>query len=135
MLMGAGYGSALYFFVWVVNRRQDPGALEARDELFPWWVRAAMVVAGAVMVAIAAWMYLAPSRAIDLWPWALTPLTARAVLGTVAMGLELLLIAVARSWNEFDHANVLTYVYVAGLVGTLAAIAVLTMWMRRRIRA
>jgi hypothetical protein len=215
MLMGAGYGSALYFFVrvltgdrwhrvalgflpttvftwmmlgatllhwdkfrhgslpfalwfwiylitpalvpavWLLNRPRDPGALEARDAMFPRRVRSAMVVAGAAMLSIAAWMYLLPTSAIDVWPWALTPLTARAVaafvalpgvawlamaadgrwsaaraiLATVAIGLVLLLIAVGRSWNDFDHANALAYVYVAGLVGTLAAIVALSVLM------
>jgi hypothetical protein len=218
MLMGAGYGSALYFFVrvlterrwhrvalgfvpttlftwmmlgatllhwdrfrhgslpfalwfwvyvitpvlvpavWLVNRPHDSRDMERRDVRLPGWVRASMVVAGAAMLAIAAWMYLAPSSAIDVWPWALTPLTARAVaafvalpgvawlvmaadgrwssvrvvLATVAIGLVLLLVAVARAWAEFDHGNVLSYVYVAGLLATLAAIAALALWIRRR---
>jgi hypothetical protein len=42
------------------------------------------------------------------------------------------LIAVARAWDQFDHGNVLSYVYVSGLVGTLAAIRALAMFMRRR---
>jgi hypothetical protein len=53
------------------------------------------------------------------------------MLGTVAIGLGLLLIAVGRSWSEFDHSNVLSYVYLAGLIGTLAAIAALSLRMRR----
>ncbi|MGZ4148489.1 MAG: hypothetical protein ACXVQJ_00465 [Actinomycetota bacterium] len=217
MLMGAGYGSALYFFarvlterrwhrvglgflpttlftwmmlgatflhwdrfrhgslpfalwfwiylltpvvvpgLWLLNRRRDPGAPEPGEPSFPAWVRMAMVAAGAFMLAVAAWMYLVPTSAIGVWAWLLTPLTARAVaafvalpgaawlaivwdgrwsaartmLATVAIGLVLLLTAVARAWSEFDHANVLSYVYVAGLAGTLAAIAALTLWMRR----
>jgi hypothetical protein len=221
MLMGAGYGSALYFFVrvlterrwhrvalgflpttvftwmmlgatllhwdrfrhgslafglwfwvylitpvlvpavWIVNRSHDPGTPEPRDAQFRRWVRVAMVVAGAGLLSIAAWMYLAPASAIAVWPWVLTPLTARAVaafvalpgvawlaiaadgrwsaarvvLGTVAVGLVLLLVAVARAWDEFDHASVLADAYVAGLIGTLAAIAAISLWMRRRIDA
>jgi hypothetical protein len=42
-------------------------------------------------------------------------------------------VAVARAWDEFDHNRVLAYAYVAGLVGTLAAIAALGLWMRGRI--
>jgi hypothetical protein len=217
MLMGAGYGSALYFFVrvltgdrwhrvalgflpttvftwlmlgatllhwgrfhhgslpfmiwfwvylitpvlvpavWLLNRPHDPGRA-SRDAPFPSGLRIAMVVAGAGMLSIAAWMYLAPSSAIDVWPWVLTPLTTRAiasfvalpgvawvaiavdgrrsaapaVLGTLAFGLVLLLVAVARSWNQFDHGNALAYVYVAGLIGTLAAIATLSLWIRNQ---
>jgi hypothetical protein len=115
-----------------------------------------MVAAGVGMLAISAWLYAVPESAIARWPWMLTPLTARAiaafvalpgvawlaisaddrwsaarvVLGTVAIGLVLLLIAVARAWGEFDHGNALSYVYVAGLIGTLAVIGALSVWMR-----
>jgi hypothetical protein len=57
------------------------------------------------------------------------------MIETTAFGLVLLLVAVARSWHDFHHANVLTYVYFLGLVGTLAAIATLRTWMLRRIEA
>jgi hypothetical protein len=219
MLMGAGYGSALYFFVrvlterrwhrvglgflpitvftwmmlgatvihwdrfrhgsfpfalwfwiylitpvlvpavWLVNRHHDPGTLEDRDARFEGWVRSAMVATGAILLSIAAWMYLAPASAISVWPWELTPLTARAVaafvalpgvawlaiavdgrwsaaravLDTVAIGLVLLLVAVGSSRRDFDGHNALTYLYVVGLVGTLAAIITLHLWMRQRI--
>jgi hypothetical protein len=215
MLMGAGYGSALYFFVrvvterrwhrvalgfipttvftwmmlgatflhwekfrhgsapfllwlwiylvtpllvpavWFVNRSHDPGTREEHDPSYPSWMRPAMAVAGVGMSLIAAWMYVLPASAISVWPWMLTPLTARAVaafvalpgvgwlmiasderwssarvlLGTISIGLVLLLIAVARSWSEFDHASAFTYVYVAGLVGTLAIVGTLGAWM------
>jgi hypothetical protein len=46
-----------------------------------------------------------------------------------------LLIAVARAWNEFDPTNPIRLVYLGGLVGTLAAIGVLALWMRLRTRA
>jgi len=146
--------------VWLVNRRHDPRTPEARDAVFPAWTRRPMVAAGVGMLAISAWIYAAPEGAIARWPWMLTPLTARAisafvalpgvawlaiaaddrwsaarvVLGTVAIGLVLLLIAVARAWGEFDHGNALSYVYVAGLTGTLAAIGALSARMRRRAR-
>jgi hypothetical protein len=221
MLMGAGYGSAIYFFVrvlterrwhrvtlgfipttvftwmmlgatllhwdrfrhgsapfllwfwvylitpilvpavWLLNRSHDPGTLEDRDAFLPVWVRVAMAVAGIAMAGIAAWVYIAPGSASSVWPWPLTPLTARAVasfvalpavawvaialdgrwsasrvmLTTIAIGLGLLLIAVARAWSEFDPTNPLRLVYVGGLVGTLAAIGALSLWMRARLRA
>ena len=145
--------------VWIVNRRHDPGVPEARDAAFPAGLRVAMAGAGLGMLAISGWMYLAPSSAIAVWPWALTPLTARAVaafvalpgvawlaiasddrwsaagvmLGTVAIGLALLLVAVGRAWDQFDHSDPLSYVYVGGLIGTLGAIGALSAWMRRRV--
>jgi hypothetical protein len=57
------------------------------------------------------------------------------MLGTVALGLVLLLVAVVRSWNEFDPSNLLRVVYVIGLAGTLAAIGILTVRTRRTIEA
>jgi hypothetical protein len=219
MLMGAGYGSAIYFFihvlterrwhrvtlgfipttvftwmmlgatllhwdrfrhgstpfllwfwvylitpilvpaVWLLNRSHDPRTLEERDAMFPEWIRIAMAVAGIAMATIAAWLYLAPASVASVWPWPLTPLTARAVaafvalpavawltiaidgrwsasrmmLRTVALGLVLLLIAVIRAWGEFDPTNPLRVVYVAGLAATLIAIATLVLFMRRRV--
>jgi hypothetical protein len=216
MLMGAGYGSALYFFVrvlterhwhrvglgflattlftwmmlgatflhwdkfhhgtapfllwlWVyivtavlvpvvflVNRGHASRVPEDRDAAFPAPIRSLMIAAGVVMLAIAAWMYVLPDSAIAHWPWALTPLTSRAVaafvalpgvgwlaiasdprwsaarvmLGTVAIGLVALLVAVVRAWSQFDRGNPLCFVYVAGLVGTLAAVGGLALFMR-----
>lgn len=141
--------------VWFVNRRRDPRTLDGRDAMFPRWIRGAMVAAGVGILVVAAWLYVWPESAIGTWPWALTPLTARAVasfvalpgvawlaiavdgrwsaarvmLVTVALGLVLLLIAVARAWDEFDHGGALNVIYVAGLVATLAMIAVLGAWM------
>ena len=146
-------------FVWLMNRSHDPGSLEVRDAMFAPMIRRAMVATGAVLGAIAVWMYLDPEGTVAVWPWGLTTLTARAiaafvalpavawlaiaadgrasaataVLDTVAIGLVLLLVAVARSWHDFHHANVLTYVYFLGLVATLAAIATLRVSMFRRI--
>jgi ABC-type proline/glycine betaine transport system permease subunit len=119
-----------------------------------------MLVVGIGMLGIAVWLYLWPRSAISTWPWALTPLTARAaasfvalpgvawiamavdgrwsaarvMLTTVALGLVLLLVAVMRAWDEFDHGNPLSIVYVAGLVATLVAIGALGLWMRARVR-
>src|SRR5205085_6201173 len=195
MLMGAGYGSALYFFVrvltgrrwhevslgfipttvftwmmlgatllhwdkfrhgsfpfllwfwiylltpllvpgaWLLNRPHDPRVALAGDVVLPRWMRLAAAVAGAGMAGVAAWMYVAPSSAIGVWPWPLTPLTARAVaafvalpamawlaiavdgrwsaartmLATVAIGLVLLLIAVVGGWGAFDRSTRMDY--------------------------
>lgn len=144
--------------VWAWNRRRDPGVPDASDPPFPKPVVAALIASGVVMMAIAAWLFLIPSSAFGVWPWALTPLTARtvaafvalpgvawlaiaedgrwsatkAVVETLALGLVLLLIAVARAWEEFDTSRPLTWAYVGGLVSTLAALAVWYGWMDRR---
>ena len=141
--------------VWLVNRRHDPRMLEPDDRLFDLTIRRAMLVGGAVLVAIAAWMYLSPATAIAVWPWGLRPLTARTIaafvalpgvawlviaadgrwsasrilLDTIAIGLVLLLIAIARGWKDFQHEDVLTYIYFLGIVATLGAVAALDLSM------
>src|SRR5207237_9001549 len=88
---------------------------------------------------------------IRAWPWPLTPLTARAVAGfialpgvawlaiaadgrwsagrvavqTVALGVILLIGAVTRAWSEFDHYNPLSSLAVAGPAGTLVGLGAL----------
>lgn len=144
--------------VWVWNRRRDPGVPDPGDPRIPAPVVAALYVSGVAMLAIAAWLFVFPSSAIAVWPWSLTPLTARtvaafvalpgvswlaiatdgrwsatkAVVETLAVGLVLLLVAVARAWGEFDTGRPLTWAYVGGLVGTLAALVVWYVWMERR---
>ena len=63
--------------VWAQSRR--PGAAAPPGRSVPAALRAALLAQAAVMGALGAVMYVATSTAEDLWPWALTPLTARAV--------------------------------------------------------
>ena len=170
MLMGAGYGSAIYFFVRVLTERQwhRVGLGFLPITVFTWMMLGTTFLHwgrfrhGSFPFDLWFWIYLVtPVLVPAVWPWGLTTLTARVIAafvalpgvgwlaiaadgrwsaarvmtGTTALGLVLLLVAVARSWHDFHHANVLTYVYFLGLVGTLAAIAGLRAWMLRRIEA
>ena len=58
-------------------------------------LRATLAIEGGVMLAVSAIMLLAPDTAADLWPWALTPLTSRA-LGSFVLGVALVALLVAR---------------------------------------
>jgi hypothetical protein len=58
--------------------RRPPGP-PATGSPIPTPLRAALLVQVLVMGGVGAVMYVEPSTAADLWPWALTPLTARAV--------------------------------------------------------
>ena len=60
--------------------------------------------------------------------------STKTAVETLAVGHVFLLIAVARAWAEFDTSRPLTWTYVGGLVGTLAALAVWCAWMERARR-
>jgi len=136
---------------WLWNRRRDPGTLEDADVELAGPIKTVLVAAGIALLAVAAVMFARPTAVIGVWPWKLTPLTARAVAGfvalpgvawlamaadgrwsaaraavqTVGLGTILLLGAVIRAWSEFDHSNPLTYLYVGGLAATLIGLAAL----------
>jgi hypothetical protein len=71
----------------------DPaGAGEGR---LPAALRTAIAAEAAVMLAASALLLVAPDTAADIWPWALTPLTSRA-LGAFTLGVALVGLIVVR---------------------------------------
>jgi hypothetical protein len=146
---------------WVVNRRTDPGTPEPGESRLGRGVRGALLGAGAAQTAVALVLLVSPSTMIDVWPWALTPLTAQTLGGWFALpgitaimmgldgrpsaihitlqsqviGLALILLAAARDWDSFDTSNELSYVFVLGLGGLLAALLALEVRLRRFARA
>ncbi|HWC25508.1 MAG TPA: hypothetical protein VG474_02890, partial [Solirubrobacteraceae bacterium] len=126
---------------WLANRRTDPGTPEEGESRLSSPVRGALLAVGAIQTLVALFLLMSPSTMIDVWPWALTPLTAQTLGGWFALpgvtaimmgldgrpsaihitlhsqviGLALILVAAARDWGSFDTSNELTYVFVAGL--------------------
>lgn len=145
--------------VWLLNLRRDPGTSEGSDTVLTGAIKVVVAGAGLLLLAVAAVLFVRPPALIGIWPWPLTPLTARAVAGfvalpgvawlaiavdgrwsagraalqTVALGLVLLLGAVVRQWSEFDHSNPLSYIYTAGLVGTLVGLVALYVFEERAV--
>ncbi|MEA2219690.1 MAG: hypothetical protein QOJ35_2316 [Solirubrobacteraceae bacterium] len=145
---------------WLANRRTDPGHPEPGESLLGAPVRRLLVGAGALQATVALVLLLLPSTMIDVWPWALTPLTAQTLGGWFALpgitaimmgldgrpsairitlqsqviGLALILLAVAVRWGSLDSSNALSYVLVAGLGGLLIGLLALDLHMRRGIR-
>ena len=108
---------------------------------------------GGAVVLVALLAFAAPAITIDLWPWTLTPLTARIVATVIALfgslwvsvafsggrtaaripleahalGLAFLLIAALRGHGDIDWTNPLAAILVAGVLGmTLIDIRTLT---------
>ncbi len=141
----------LVFVVWLRNRMTDPASAEPGEVIIPPVIRLFIGVIGAITLAVSLLLFLQPALMIGLWPWKLTPLTAR-VLGAMfalpgmvglgiaseprwsaariileaqALSIAMILIATARAWSDFDQSNPLTWFFVGGLSFLLVAIAVL----------
>lgn len=160
--------TALYFTTpflvaaaWLFNRRTDPRRRSPEDAELPGPVRAVQAALGSAIVAIGGVLFVAPQAAIPLWPWALTPLTARVVgslfvlaglaqvsiatdarwsaarttLQSQLLALAGIDLAILLSWQGFKPAGSLTWGFVASLLLLLVAIAALLVVMERRARA
>lgn len=143
--------------VWLANHRQDPGP--ARGEtMLPPWIRVVFGVLGAAELVCVIIAFLKPALAMAIWPWKLTPFTARVVAGwfsltggfgiaaaadgrwsavrvtlqAAVIGLGLILVGVARAWSGFDAASSLTWVFIAFLALLLGAFVALLLAMEAR---
>jgi hypothetical protein len=113
--------------------------------------------AGGAVVLAALLAFAAPQSAIDVWPWTLTPLTARIVATVMALfgslwvsvalsggrtaaripleahgvGLAFLLLAAARGHGDIDWTNPLAAILVAGVAG-MVLVDVATLARSRR---
>ncbi len=104
---------------------------------------------GILATAMGVFLYLAPTRGIDVWPWLLTPLTARSTaaiffLGVAGLGiffdrrwpaariplqvamvmLVLILVSVVRDYDSVDTDKALASVLIAGFAAVLVGAAV-----------
>lgn len=142
---------------WLLNRRHDSRQPEPGERFIHRWVRAAAGAAGAVTLLISLFLFLSPALMIAVWPWALTPLTARvagamfALPGLVGLGIAMdarwsaarvilqsqsfsilmILIGALRAWGDFNPANPGSYLFVGGLLVMLVLIVGFYAWMER----
>ena len=122
------------------------GVDPTRSHRFPAFFGRALAVQSVVLTGLGAALLIAPVATASIWPWALTPLTGRAVgawlfgmglgaaqavreadferarIAFVAFGLAVLLqlVALGRYGGELDWSSVSGVVYVAVLLGVLA---------------
>ena len=148
------------FALWWFNRRTDSREPAPGEPIVSASVRRVAQVVAAGCFAAAAFFFLAPEQAIDVWPWQLTPLTSRVIgaftaqvgVGALLLSLDsrwsawklivetffvataLLLVGALRAWDDFDTGNALTYLYIGGLLAADAALLVLYLSMSRRPR-
>ncbi|MGH2982115.1 MAG: hypothetical protein ACRDKV_08750 [Solirubrobacterales bacterium] len=76
----AAYGIAAPVLIYLVAAtRAGGGGGEGPRLPMPGWLRAALVAQAAVFAFYGAGLFVSPSGLDGAWPWALTPLTARAI--------------------------------------------------------
>lgn len=143
----------LVFGVWLLNRRTE--APPSPDEpTVPAWAAYVIGSVGVLAGLTSAFTFLDPGRAISIWPWGLTPLTARVMasilaLGTAAVGafterrrsclrlmvevevfmLVLIGFGVVRATSEIDPDRPLTWLFGLGFLAVLGGSVAL---LRRR---
>jgi hypothetical protein len=71
--------------LWYYNQRTDSGQPEASDLIVPDAVRWVMRLAGLLALFLALAGLFFPNFLISIWPWTLTPLTARVISGWMAL--------------------------------------------------
>src|SRR5688572_4740701 len=145
-------------FIWFRNRVTDLGTPDAGDLVIPPLIRWIMAFAGVFQLAVGLAMFFFPGLFLSIWPWSLTPLTARVIGGwftlpgvgglmiaaekrwsAVRITLQgtliyvgLLLLGVLRAWADFDPAKPLTWVYLGMLMISFVGIGILYLWMENR---
>lgn len=145
----------LIFGVWFAQRRRAVPVTGDGPRL-PSAVAASGRALGVLASATGVLMFLAPRRALPVWPWPLTPLTARVVgaifcLGVAGLtgfagrrwsqlrillqvaGIMLALIAVAavRAHREWNSGRLLTWLFLVGFLSTAGGMA----WLYARMEA
>jgi hypothetical protein len=87
--------------VLIVVQQRRPGVDPPRRDPVPIWLAGAFAVQGLIMLAVGVALYVVPSTARTLWPWPLTPLTARAVASwLIAFGVAAVLTLVERDLSR-----------------------------------
>jgi hypothetical protein len=144
--------------LWLFNRRTDPRNLADTNRSIPPIVRWITGAVGVLLTLILLILFVVPEPMIDAWPWGVSPLTSRVLLGWAAVfsvasmfvafetrwtaakipieslviWFVLLLVGFARSWSDVDPANPILWGVLGGIVAYLIGLSVLYLVMERR---
>ena len=158
---------ALYFTTpflvlgtWLRNRRTDPGTPEPDDFVFPPIARYIIGGIGLANLIVSIALFIQPALMINIWPWALTPLTARIVGALYALegvfGIYLaadarwsaakltvetefvsavfILIAIVRTWYTFNPANPASWIFAINISAVVLVIPIFYLYLEGRRR-
>ena len=100
----------LVLAAWLRNRNMDPGTMDSDDVLVPLAIRWGIGVLGVLTFLIAMLLFLRPDLMSSVWPWKLSPLTARVLGGLFALtGAEEMSIALDARWSCPCGVSVVTH--------------------------
>jgi hypothetical protein len=148
----------IVFLLWLRNRSMDPDPHAFPERQVPYLVRLVIGIVGGLTLLTSIFLFLQPVFMISTWPWQLTPLTARVMgalfaltgVGELAIALDVrwsaarialqsqmigiaaIGLAIVFSWNNFNQANPLTWIFLASILFLLIASPILYIWMERR---
>jgi len=146
---------------WLLNRQADPGVPEPGERPIAPAARCILCAVGAMSLGLALLLFLQPGLLIAIWPWKLTPLTARVVgamfalpgvlafemvvdprwsaarvmVQALVVSFSLMIIAMLRARADFDWAHPAAWIVAGGLVAMYAGGLVLYVLMESRSRA
>ena len=147
--------------VWYANQKVNAGQEQPEEAHFPAALRIAIGGIGVVLAISSAILLVMPQVMIAIWPWALSPLTARvmaamfALPGLVGIGvafdgrwssariifeaqaisIALFLLAMLRAGGEIQWGQLGSWTFVAGLLLVLGLIGWAVMGARRSATA
>ena len=148
----------LIVWLWYRHRLTDSGAAETGDAVVPALVRRLTGIGSAVLLVLSLVMFIAPAPFIPLWPWMLTPLTARVIAAfftlpgvtglllareprwsawrqlveSAALGLGLTALGVVRAWDDFQPIGAADWLFIISLVGLVAGLIGFYLVMQNR---
>ncbi|GAC1323829.1 MAG: hypothetical protein NVSMB13_04360 [Mycobacteriales bacterium] len=84
---------------WLANQRHDL-PVTGGEVLVPRVARLLIAAVGLTAGATSVFLFVSPKRAITIWPWLLTPLTARVMGAILALGVAGMGALVERRWSS-----------------------------------
>jgi hypothetical protein len=142
-------------WLWWRNRVTDPKVPEPGDVVMPSFVRIGVRLVGLALLLVSIISFIWQDLLIQIWPWTLTPLTARVLMGWgVLLGVGNITISTDPRWSSWRVAVgsifIWHFLYLIGsfihagdfkdgqwlnwynlsVVGLLAATAVLYAWVK-----
>lgn len=144
--------------LWLWNRRTDPRKAAPNDARVPTVIRWASGFIGLVLTGVILVFFISPQAMIEHWPWAVSPLTSRVLLGWAAVfsvvnmyfafesrwsaaripiqslviWFGLMLAGFARAWDDVDPTNPLLWIVLGVIVVYLFGMSALYVFMGRR---